>query len=176
MAVVYVNQIQCVCVPHICRHDSFSNSEISLEQRSSEDVLRDAVPSPLYTDSSSSSVSHAGPSPSPFLHGRLTNPPFSAPCTFMALPCSSSSPLCHCATNVFQFDKPFSSASFEDTSDRQTPPPLPPKPNPPSEQQSDQGAYGPRPMSAQHASSHTARLPRRTSLSNLDHLRIGMSS
>lgn len=161
---------------HICRHDSFSNSEISLEQKSSDDVVKDIVPSPLYTDSSSSSISHAGPSPSLFLHGRLTNPPFSAPCTFMALPCSSSSPLCHCATNVFQFDKPFSSASFEATSDRQTPPPLPPKPNPQSEQQSDQGASGPGPMNAQHVSSHTACFPRRTSLSSLDHLRIGMSS
>ncbi|XP_010748327.2 GRB2-associated-binding protein 3 isoform X2 [Larimichthys crocea] len=89
----------------VSRHNSFSNSEISLEQKSSDDAAKDIIPSPpLYTDSSASSISHASPSPSLFPHGRLTNPPFSAPCTSMALPTSSSSPLRHCATNVFQFD------------------------------------------------------------------------
>ncbi|XP_070838685.1 GRB2-associated-binding protein 3 isoform X2 [Chaetodon trifascialis] len=155
------------------RRDSFSNSEISLEQKSSEDALKDIVPSPLYTDSSSSSISHMSPCPSLFPHGRLTNPPFSAPCTSMALPSSSSSPLHHCATSVFQFDKLYSSASFEATSDRQTPPPLPPKPNHPSEQKSDEGAHKLRPMSARHFSNNTAFFPRRTSLSSLDHFRIG---
>ena len=158
------------------RLDSFSNSEISLEQKSSEDAVKDIVPSPLYTDSSSSSMSHASPSPSLFLHGKFTNPPFSAPCTSMALPSSSSSPLRHCATSVFQFDKPYSSPSFDTTSDRLTPPPLPPKPNHSSEQLSDEVAHRPRPMSARLFSSHSALFPRRTSLSSLDHFRIGMSS
>ncbi|XP_071317334.1 GRB2-associated-binding protein 3 isoform X2 [Trachinotus anak] len=154
------------------RHGSFSNSEISLEQKSSDDAVKDIVPSPLYTDSSPS-ISHASPSPSLFPHGRLTNPPFSAPCTSMALPSSSSSPLRHCPTSVFQFDKPYSSASFEATSDRQTPPPLPPKPNHLSEQLNDEGAHKPRAMSVRHFSSHSALFPRRTSLSSLDHFRMG---
>ncbi|KAM9348041.1 LOW QUALITY PROTEIN: GRB2-associated-binding protein 3 [Symphorus nematophorus] len=155
------------------RLDSFSNSEISLEQKSSEDAVKDIVPSPLYTDSSSSSISHASHSPSLFLHGKLTNPPFSAPCTSIALPSSSSSPLRHCATSVFQFDKPYSSASFDATSDRLTPPPLPPKPNHSSEQLSDEGAHRLRSMSARHFSNHSALFPRRTSLGSLDHFRIG---
>ncbi|XP_042355228.1 GRB2-associated-binding protein 3 [Plectropomus leopardus] len=157
----------------VCRNESFSNSEISLEQKSSDDAVKDIVPSPLYTDSSSSSISHASHSPSVFLHGRLTNPPFSAPCTSMALPSSSSSPLRHCATSVFRFDKPYSSASFEATSDRQTPPPLPPKSNHLSEPQSDEGAHRPMATSAQHFSNHAALFHRRTSLSSLDHFRIG---
>ncbi|KAM3600701.1 uncharacterized protein V6R79_000997 [Siganus canaliculatus] len=155
------------------RHDSFSNSEMSLEQKSSDDAIKDIIPSPLYTDSSSSSTSHVGHSPSLFSYGKLTNPPFSAPCTSMALPSSSSSPLHHCATNVFQFDKPYSSATFEASSDRQTPPPLPPKPNHSSEQLSDDGAHRPRQMIARSFSSHAAVFPRRTSLSSLDHFRIG---
>ncbi|XP_036974438.1 GRB2-associated-binding protein 3 isoform X1 [Acanthopagrus latus] len=155
------------------RLDSFSNSEISLEQRSSEDAARDMVPSPLYTDSSASSVSYPSPCPSVFAHGRLANPPFSAPCSCMALPSSSSSPLLHCATSVFQFDKPYSSTSFDATSEGQTPPPLPPKPSHSSEQQSDVGAHRPRPMSARQFSSHASLFPRRTSMSCLDHFRIG---
>ncbi|XP_040007344.1 GRB2-associated-binding protein 3 isoform X2 [Xiphias gladius] len=154
------------------RHDSFSNSELSLEQKSSDDAVKDIVPSPLCTDSSPS-ISHASPSPSLFPHGRFTNPPFSAPCISLPLPSSSSSPLYHCATSVFQFDKPYSSASFEATSDRQTPPPLPPKPNHLSEQLSDEGAHKPTAMSARHFSSHNALFPRRTSLSSLDHFRMG---
>ncbi|XP_049448561.1 GRB2-associated-binding protein 3 isoform X2 [Epinephelus fuscoguttatus] len=158
----------------VCRNESFSNSEISLEQKSSDDAaVRDTVPSPLYTDSSSSSISHASPSSSVFLHGRLSNLPLSAPCTSMALPSSSSSPLRHCATSVFRFDKPYSPASFEATSDRQTPPPLPPKSNHLPEQLSDEGAHRPRVTSAQHFSNHTALLLRRTSLSSLDHIRTG---
>eukprot|EP00064_Thunnus_orientalis_P001447 superscaffoldBa00000099_g1450 len=83
----------------ISRHDSFSNSEISLEQRSSDDAFKDIIPSPLCIDSSSSFICHAGHSPSLFTHGRLANPPFSAPCPSMAFPSSSSSPLHHCATS-----------------------------------------------------------------------------
>lgn len=159
----------------ICRHGSFSNSEISLEQKSTDEAVKDIVPSPPYTNSSPSN-SHASPSPSLFPHGRLTNPPFSAPCTSMPLPSSSSSPLCHSAASVFQFDKPYPSASFEATSDRQTPPPLPPKPNHLSEQLSDEAARKPRAMSVRHFPSHSALFPRRTSLSGLDHFRIGKSS
>ncbi|KAM6983493.1 LOW QUALITY PROTEIN: GRB2-associated-binding protein 3 [Tautogolabrus adspersus] len=156
------------------RLNSFSNSESSLEQKSSDDAVKDIAPSPLFTDSTSSSISHGhSPPPPVFIHGRLTNPPFSAPCPSLALPASSSSPLCHCATSVFQFDKPYSSASFEAMSDTQTPPPLPPKPNHLSEQLSDEGTNRPRGMSTQHFSSHGVLFPRRTSLSSLDHFRIG---
>ncbi|XP_034462974.1 GRB2-associated-binding protein 3 isoform X3 [Hippoglossus hippoglossus] len=154
------------------RHNSLSNSDISLEQKSSDDAVKDIVPSPLYNDSSPSS-SHPNHSPSLFPHGRLSNPPFSAPCISMALPSSSNSPLRHCAANVFQFDRPYSSPSLEATSDRQTPPPLPPKPNHVPEQLSDEGAHKPRAMSVRHFSRHAALFPRRTSLSSLDQLRFG---
>ncbi|XP_041863501.1 GRB2-associated-binding protein 3 [Melanotaenia boesemani] len=146
------------------RHDSFSTSDISLEQKSSDDAVKDA-----YAESSSSSISHASPSPSFFPHGRLTNPPFSAPCAFTVLPSSSSSPLLHCATSVFQFDKPYPSAA----GDIQTPPPLPPKPNHLSEQLSDGGGHKSRAISAQHFPSNVPLFSRRTSLSGLDHFRMG---
>ncbi|XP_035481257.2 GRB2-associated-binding protein 3 isoform X3 [Scophthalmus maximus] len=156
----------------LSRHNSFSNSDISLEQKSSDDAVKDIVPSPLFTDSSLS-ISHASPGPALFPHGRLINPPFSAPCTSVALPPSSSSPLRHCATSVFQFDRPYSSPSSEATGDRQTPPPLPPKPNHLPEQLSDEGAHKVRAMSVRHCLKHTALFPRRTSLSSLDHFRMG---
>ncbi|XP_063344685.1 GRB2-associated-binding protein 3 isoform X2 [Pelmatolapia mariae] len=150
------------------RHNSFSNSEISLEQKSSDDGVKD-----ICTDSSLSSISHTSPSPSLFPHGRLSNPPFSAPCTSIALPSSSSSPLHHCATSVFQFDKPHSPAMFEATGDKLTPPPLPPKPNHLSEYASDEGLQRTRAMSARHFSSNAGFFPRRTSLSGLDHFKLG---
>uniref|UniRef100_G3QAF8 PH domain-containing protein n=1 Tax=Gasterosteus aculeatus aculeatus TaxID=481459 RepID=G3QAF8_GASAC len=155
-----------------CRHDSFSNSEISLEQKSSEDAFKDVVPSPLYNGSLGSSSFHASHSPSLLLHGRCANPPFSAPCTSVALPSSSSSPVGHCAQSVFRFDKPYSPASCEATSDRQTPPALPPKSNHLSEQLSDDAAHRPRATGAQHFSNHAAGFLRRTSLTSLDHFRI----
>ena len=158
--------------PHICRHNSFSNSDISLEQKLSDDAVKDIVPSPLYIDSSPSS-SHPNHSPSLFPLGRLINPPFSAPCIPMALPSSPNSPLRHCAPNIFQFDRPYPSPSLEATSDRHTPPPLPPKPNHVPEQLSDEGAHKPRAMSVRHVSRHAALFPRRTSLSSLDQLRFG---
>lgn len=149
-----------------CRHDSFSNSENSLDQRSSEDAHRDIVPSPLYTDSSSSSMSY--PSPCLLSHSRMSNPPFSAPCSSMSLPCSSSSPLPrHCATSVFQFD------TFDAATERLTPPPLPPKPNHVPDHFSEDGRHRPRAMSARHFPSHCALFPRRTSVSSLDHFRPG---
>ncbi|XP_029375166.1 GRB2-associated-binding protein 3 isoform X2 [Echeneis naucrates] len=153
------------------RRDSFSNSEISLEQRSSDDAAKDIVPSPLCTNSSPS-IPRASHSPSLFPHGRLTNPPFSAPCNSMALPSSSSSPLHHCATSVFQFDKLYSS-SFEATSDRHTPPPLPPKPNHLSDQLSDEGTQKQKTMCVRHFSSYSAPFSRRTSLSSPEHFRMG---
>lgn len=163
--------IICFHLSPICRYDSFSNSEISLEQKSLEDAAKDVIPSPLFADSSSLSMSQPSPSPSLFLH-----PPFSAPCTSLAFPASSSSPRLQCATSVFQFDKPPLSASFETTGGTLTPPPLPPKLCLPSEQQSVEGTCRLRPLSAQHFSSHNAFFPRRTSLSGLDHFRIGMQS
>lgn len=131
------------------------------------------VPSPLCSDSSSAFISHAGHSPCVFTHGRSANPPLSAPCTSMAFPSSSSSPLRHCATNVFQFDSYSSSAPFETTSDRQTPPPLPPKPNHLSEQQSEEVPHR---LTAWHFPSHAVLFPRRTSFSSLDHFKIGILS
>ncbi|XP_062289184.1 GRB2-associated-binding protein 3 isoform X1 [Scomber scombrus] len=151
------------------RHDSFSNSELSLEQKSLDDAIKDMVPSPLCSDSSSAFISHAGHSPCVFTHGRSANPPLSAPCTSMAFP-SSSSPLRHCATNVFQFDSYSPSAPFETTSDRHTPPPLPPKPNHLSEQQSEEGPHR---LTTWHFPSHAVLFPRRTSFSSLDHFKIG---
>nr|XP_020454352.1 GRB2-associated-binding protein 3 isoform X1 [Monopterus albus] len=158
---------------HISRHDSCSNSEISLEQKSSDDAVKETVPSPLCSDTFSFSISHASPSPSLFSLVKLTNPPFSAPCISMAIPSSSSSPLCCGDTSVFQFDTPYSSASFEAMSDRQTPPPLPPKPNHPSEQLSEERADRMRATSMRHFPSHAALFPRRTSWSGLDHSGIG---
>ncbi|XP_060942062.1 GRB2-associated-binding protein 3 isoform X1 [Limanda limanda] len=160
------------CETGTSRHNSFSNSDISLEQKSSDDAVKDIVPSPLFNDSSPSS-SHPGHSPSLFPHGGLINTPFSAPFISMALPSSSNSPLCHGAASVFQFDRPYPSPSLEATSDRHTPPPLPPKPNHVPEQLSDEGAQKPRAMSVRHFSKHAALFPRRTSLSSLDQLRFG---
>ncbi|XP_061608386.1 GRB2-associated-binding protein 3 isoform X2 [Phyllopteryx taeniolatus] len=149
-----------------CRHSSFSNSETSLEHKSTEDVLKDIVPSPPCGASSSfHCISQFGLSPKP---GGLANPPLSAPCAALAPP-SSSSPLRLCAVSVFQFDQPYPRASFEAADDRRTPPPLPPKPN----HLSDEGVRRPRAMSARHFPKHLALLSRRTSLSSLDHFTIG---
>lgn len=154
----------------ISRQESF-NSDHSLEQRSSEDTHRDIVPSPLYTDSSSS-LSYASPSPCVFSHCRLSHPPFSAPCPSVVLPCSSSSPLPrHCATSVFQFDTTFDAAS-----EGLTPPPLPPKPGHAPEQPSEKEPHRPRALSARHFSSQSSLFSRRTSLSSLDHFRPDLES
>ncbi|KAJ0004351.1 hypothetical protein NQD34_010565 [Periophthalmus magnuspinnatus] len=151
----------------ISRQESF-NSDYSLEQRSSEDTHRDIVPSPLYSDSSSS-LSYPSASPCVFSHCRLSHPPFSAPCPSMVLPCSSSSPLRrHCAASVFQFDTAFDAAT-----ERLTPPPLPPKPCNVPEQPSEKGLQRPQALSSRHISSHCALFSRRTSVSSLDHFRPG---
>lgn len=152
----------------VCSCDSFSTSDISLEQKSLDDTIRD-----LWTESSSSSISHL--SQSPCAH-RVPNSPFSAPCSFSVLPSSSSSPLRPCVTDVFQFDRPFSCASFEAAGELQTPPPLPPKPCHLSEQQGDGGAPRSRSTSLQQFPGNIPLFSRRTSLSGLDHLRRGNSS
>ncbi|KAM3869294.1 GRB2-associated-binding protein 3 [Diretmus argenteus] len=155
----------------ISRCESFSTSERSLEQKSSDDSVTDVFSSPLCANSSPSYFSHTGSCPSVFTPGRLTNPPpVSAPCNPMALASSSSSSplLRHCASSIFQFDI---AASLEATADRLTPPPLPPKPNQHSEQLSTEGA---RAMTAQHLlSGHAVLVPRRISVSGLDRFRIG---
>lgn len=92
----------------------------------------------------------------------------------MAVTSSSSPPLPpHCASSIFQFDKPYSSASFEATADRQTPPPLPPKPSHFSEQLNNEGAHRLQAMSANQPSGHTLLIPSGISLSGLDRLGIG---
>ncbi|XP_037543422.1 GRB2-associated-binding protein 3 [Nematolebias whitei] len=148
------------------RHDSFSTSDISLEQRLSDDAAKD-----LLLESSSSSVSY--PSPSLIPHVLLSNPPFSAPYTFTALPSSASSPLRHCVANVFQFDKPYPSSLFEATGDAQTPPPLPPKPNHLAELLNEDRGQRSRTLCAQHFQAGAPLFSRRTSLSSLDHFSIG---
>lgn len=155
------------------RQDSFTNSDISLERRLSDEAAKDA-----HVESSSSSISHMSRSPSLYSNGRMTSAPFSAPCSapcsFPVLPSSSSSPLHHCAANVFQFDKPFSSpAPFEAAGDPQTPPPLPPKPNHLSELLSNGGAPRSNTFSPQHFPVSAPVFSRRTSLPGLDHMTMG---
>ncbi|XP_017291020.1 GRB2-associated-binding protein 3 [Kryptolebias marmoratus] len=142
-----------------CSRDSCSTSDISLEQKLSDDAAK---------ESSSSSISHLSPLRVP--HGMLSNPPFSAPCTFSVLPSSSSSPLHPCAANVFQFDN--SSALFEAAGDAQTPPPLPPKPNHLAELLNDGRGQRSRTLCTQHFQASAPLFPRRTSLSSLDHFRM----
>uniref|UniRef100_A0A667YMN9 PH domain-containing protein n=1 Tax=Myripristis murdjan TaxID=586833 RepID=A0A667YMN9_9TELE len=168
-----ISQI-CQFMPLDDLHDSFSNSENSLEQKSSDDTDKDIIPSPVCTKSASFSFSHAGPFPSLVNHRGLINPPLSAPSTLMAVTSSSSPPLPpHCASSIFQFDKPYSSASFEATADRQTPPPLPPKPSHFSEQLNNEGAHRLQAMSAHQPFGHTLLIPSGISLSGLDRLGIG---
>ncbi|XP_077596455.1 GRB2-associated-binding protein 3 isoform X2 [Stigmatopora nigra] len=153
-----------------CRHSSLSNSDTSLKHVATDDAFKDTAPSPPRGDFSSlHCICPFRLSPPPFAHGRSTNPPLSAPCGVSAAP-SSSSPLGRCATSVFQFDGPYSRASSEAAGDeRQTPPPLPPKPD----HLSDQGLGRPRAMSARHLPKHPILLSRRTSLSGLDRFTIG---
>ncbi|KAI2664845.1 GRB2-associated-binding protein 3 [Labeo rohita] len=136
------------------RCDSISNSERSFEQSSSE-----------YTEDVFSPTPRIDSSPSPFLLGGVSEPPFSAPCG----PLSLSSSLSSCLSSpislrrppdIFRFDRP-----FYGTSDPQTPPPLPPKPTHLSDHHSidDTGRNQTQP----------ALLPRRTSLSGIDHFRRG---
>ncbi|KAM4546312.1 GRB2-associated-binding protein 3 [Fundulus diaphanus] len=150
------------------RQDSFSNSDISLERRLSDEAARD-----LLAESSSSFISHMSRSPSLYSNGRRASAPCSAPCSFPVLPSSSSSPVHHCSANIFQFDKPFSPTPFEATGDTQTPPPLPPKPNHLSELLSNGGAHRSQTFNVQHFPISAPVFPRRTSLSGLDHFTMG---
>lgn len=169
----------------ISRCDSFSNSERSLEQNSSDNTIEDSFSSPPCTGPSPSTLPHTGPCPSPFPltgpcpspfpHGRPTDPPFSAPCapTFQDRPCefssSSSSPrTLHRTPDVFQFDKLYSSPMSEVKAEGQTPPPLPPKPGHLSESLADNGS-----LVSLGRGGPPAQLPRRISLSSLDYPRRG---
>ncbi|XP_057184631.1 GRB2-associated-binding protein 3 isoform X2 [Triplophysa rosa] len=140
----------------IVRSDSISNSERSFEHSSSE-----------YTEDVFSPASRIDSSPSSFLLGGASEPPFSAPCGPLSFSVSSSLSSCLSSPvslrrppDVFRFDRPFCI-----TSDPQTPPPLPPKPTH---------------LSDNHANDDTGRnqvqpalLPRRTSLSGIEHFRRG---
>ncbi|XP_077097368.1 GRB2-associated-binding protein 3 isoform X1 [Siphateles boraxobius] len=136
----------------IVRCDSISNSERSFEQSSSE-----------YTEDVFSPTPRIDSSPSPFLLVGVSEPPFSAPCGPLSLSSSLSSCLSSPITlrrppDIFRFDRPFCV-----TSDPQTPPPLPPKPTHLSDHHSNEDAG--------RNQTQPALLPRRTSLSGIDHFR-----
>ncbi|XP_041741832.1 GRB2-associated-binding protein 3 isoform X2 [Coregonus clupeaformis] len=128
-------------------------------------------PSPFpHTGPSPFPFPHTGSSPSPFPHIRTHDTPFSAPCGPTST--SSSPRTLHRTPNVFQFDKPYSSAILEATSDGLTPPPLPPKPVHLLEHLSDDGSHGPLAGIRQRLTGQPALIPRRISLSGLpDHFR-----
>ncbi|XP_041741829.1 GRB2-associated-binding protein 3 isoform X1 [Coregonus clupeaformis] len=130
-------------------------------------------PSPFpHTGPSPFPFPHTGSSPSPFPHIRTHDTPFSAPCGPTST--SSSPRTLHRTPNVFQFDKPYSSAILEATSDGLTPPPLPPKPVHLLEHLSDDGSHGPLAGIRQRLTGQPALIPRRISLSGLpDHFRRG---
>ncbi|XP_012675006.1 GRB2-associated-binding protein 3 [Clupea harengus] len=106
----------------ITRCSSFTNSELSLEQSSSEMVVEDVFLPTLPASGPPSSAS-------PLLLGRALDTPFSAPCGQPPL-CSSSATSSPRSLqqmpDIFRFDSPFC-PSF-DTHVSYTPPPLPPKP------------------------------------------------
>ncbi|XP_028840750.1 GRB2-associated-binding protein 3 isoform X2 [Denticeps clupeoides] len=134
----------------IARCDSFTNTESSLDQSSSDNATEDVFSSPPHTD----------PSPCPFLMSRASDPPFSAPCGPTSLSSSSSSSprSLHHPRDVFCFDRPFC-----ENPDLHTPPPLPPKPTHFAEQHLSDGC--------RHLGQPV--IPRRISLSGLDHVRRG---
>ncbi|XP_064206435.1 GRB2-associated-binding protein 3 [Anguilla rostrata] len=142
------------------RCNSCSNSERSLEQTSAEYTPEDAFPSPLC----------ANPVFSPFLIPGVTDPPLSAPCASTPLerPCgfSSSASSPHGprpAANVFRFDRLSSAPVPEGGADGLAPPPRPPKPGRFSERRPNEGVLASQPVP----------IPRRVSLSGLDHVRRG---
>ncbi|XP_001337715.7 GRB2-associated-binding protein 3 isoform X1 [Danio rerio] len=137
----------------IVRCDSISNSERSFEQSSSE-----------YTEDVFSPTPRIDTSPSPFLLTGVSEPPFSAPCGQLSVSSSLSSclssPISLRPPDIFRFDRLFCVAS-----EPQTPPPLPPKPTHLSDQHSNEDTS--------RNQSQPALLPRRTSLSAIDHFRRG---
>ncbi|TRY87897.1 hypothetical protein DNTS_010196 [Danionella cerebrum] len=132
--------------------DSISNSDGSFEQSSSEYTEDVFSPTPRI-------------SPSPFLLSGVSEPPFSAPCGPICFSSSISSSFSSPVSlrhppDIFRFDRPFCVPS-----DPQTPPPLPPKPTHlPDHQNKDEISSNQR---------QPAVLPRRTSLSGIDHVRRG---
>ncbi|KAJ7995913.1 hypothetical protein DPEC_G00231640 [Dallia pectoralis] len=145
----------------ISRCDSFTNSDRSLEQCSSDATAEDVFSLAIGTDSFFSPFPITGSSPRPIPLTAGHDPPFSAPCG----PTSSSSPLTLYHTpNVFKFDKPYPSTILEATSDGLTPPPLPPKPVHLSDCLSNEGFYGP---FGKRITGQPAPIPRRISMSGL---------
>ncbi|XP_066570783.1 GRB2-associated-binding protein 3 [Amia ocellicauda] len=150
----------------ITRCNSWSTSERSLEQNSSDNTFEDVFLSPLCPNQPFSPFPSLGPSESP-----PSNPPFDRPSDF-----ASSSPLAISRLpDVFQFDKPLPPVlPLEGSADGATPPPRPPKPSRFSERWKDDcsphlmlkngdGAYAVQP----------GIIPRRISLAGLDHVRRG---
>ncbi|KAJ8276518.1 hypothetical protein COCON_G00082700 [Conger conger] len=144
----------------VTRCNSCSNSERSLEQTSADYTSEDIFPSPL--------CSH--PVFSPFLPPGASELPLSAPCASTPLERLSgfssptSSPLAPCpSADVFQFDRLFSGPVLEAGVNVRSPPPRPPKPGRFSDRRPSEGAFAGQPGS----------IPRRVSLSGLDHVRRG---
>ncbi len=104
-------------------------------------------------------------SPSPFLLGGVSEHPFSSPCCPLSLSsslssCLSSPTSLRRPSDIFRFDRPFYC-----TSDPQTPPPLPPKPTLLSDPHGNEDTI--------RNQTQPALLPRRTSLSGIDHVKRG---
>ncbi len=136
------------------RCNSISNSERSFEQSSSE-----------YTEDVFSPTPRIDSSPSPFLLGGVSEHPFSSPCCPLSLSsslssCLSSPTSLRRPSDIFRFDRPFYC-----TSDPQTPPPLPPKPTLLSDPHGNEDTI--------RHQTQPALLPRRTSLSGIDHVKRG---
>ncbi|XP_006632874.1 GRB2-associated-binding protein 3 isoform X1 [Lepisosteus oculatus] len=146
----------------ITRCNSWSNSERSLEQNSSDNAFEEVFLSPLCPNQLFSPLSSTGPSDSPPSVPSSSTPLEKSPHTVQHVP------------NIFQFDKPPSALSLEAGVECNTPPPRPPKPSRFSERRPDEpsphimlkngdGAYALQP----------GIIPRRISLAGLDHVRRG---
>ncbi|KAG5284467.1 hypothetical protein AALO_G00027030 [Alosa alosa] len=112
----------------ITRRSSFTNSEHSLEQSSSDTFGEDVFLSPLPATGSALPVGHAA------------DAPFSAPCGGSALPplytpsssATSSPRSLQQLPDIFRFDRPFFPTP-DPPHTPHTPPPLPPKPRQPTD-------------------------------------------